>query len=75
MMRLRGVIQQMDTRPLTQEDDGEAALPDPDATKHRKILEEKGGADFAHVVGNDECRFRVNLLQAARQARRWSPGA
>src|SRR5207248_3487760 len=29
----------------------------------RKILEDTGGADFAHVVGNDECRFRVNLFK------------
>src|SRR5207248_3576295 len=26
-------------------------------------LEETGGADFAHVVGSDECRFRVNLFR------------
>jgi twitching motility protein PilT len=29
----------------------------------RKILEETGGADFAHVVGSDEQRFRVNILR------------
>src|SRR5262249_14726371 len=29
----------------------------------RRILEETGGADFAHVVGQDECRFRVNLFK------------
>jgi twitching motility protein PilT len=31
--------------------------------KAKKQLEEHGGADFAHVVGNDECRFRVNILK------------
>jgi twitching motility protein PilT len=29
----------------------------------RKILEDTGGADFAHVIGHDECRFRVNILK------------
>jgi twitching motility protein PilT len=27
------------------------------------VLDEKGGADFAWVVGNDECRFRVNMFR------------
>jgi twitching motility protein PilT len=31
--------------------------------KQRKNLDEKGGADYAHVVGNDECRFRVNVFK------------
>ena len=32
-------------------------------TGKQKILEEDGGVDFAHVVGDDECRFRVNLFK------------
>ena len=31
--------------------------------KDKKVLEDTGGADFAHVIGDDECRFRVNLLK------------
>jgi twitching motility protein PilT len=29
----------------------------------RKLLDDTGGADFAHVIGHDECRFRVNILK------------
>jgi twitching motility protein PilT len=31
--------------------------------KQRKTLEDKGGADYSYVIGNDECRFRVNLFK------------
>src|SRR5205823_10899117 len=31
--------------------------------KAKKQMDEKGGADFAHVIGDDECRFRVNVLK------------
>src|SRR5581483_7972991 len=31
--------------------------------KKRKILEEEGGVDYSHVVGQDECRFRVSLFR------------
>ena len=40
----------------------------------RKILEETGGVDFAHVIGHDECRFRVNLFKQ-RGHLGWSPAA
>src|SRR5262245_29735948 len=62
MMRLRGDIRRVDMRPLTQEDMERLLLP---LLKphHRKILDEEGGVDFAHVVGNDECRFRVSLFK------------
>ena len=36
---------------------------DPDRAPPRRILDETGGVDFAHVVGHDECRFRVNLFK------------
>src|SRR5207237_3736049 len=26
-------------------------------------LDETGGADFAHVIGTDECRFRFNIIK------------
>jgi twitching motility protein PilT len=62
MLRLRGIIQRMATKHLTQ-DDLERLLYPIMSEKHRKQLEDKGGADFAHVVGNDECRFRVNVFK------------
>jgi twitching motility protein PilT len=61
-MRLRGVIQKMQTKPLSQ-DDMEKLLFPIMSEKQRKVLEDTGGADFAHVVGNDECRYRVNVLK------------
>src|SRR2546428_7834362 len=56
MMRLKGVIRQMSSPPLSQED--LERLLYPILTEHgRRLLDETGGADFAHVVGRDECRF------------------
>src|SRR3974377_970539 len=58
MMRLRSAIRQMEMRALSLED--MERLVGPMLTDHsKKLLEETGGADFAHVVGQDECRFRV----------------
>ncbi len=62
MMRLRGVIRRMDMPPLTQEDMERLLFPLL-TPKHRKILDEEGGVDFSHVIGKDECRFRVNLFK------------
>ena len=62
MLRLRGTIQKMATPPLMQ-DDMEKLFASIMNDKARKQLDEHGGADFAHVVGNDECRFRVNILK------------
>lgn len=61
MMRLKGVIRRMEMRPLTQEDMERLLFPIM-SERAKKIYFETGGADFAHVVGNDECRFRVNVL-------------
>ncbi len=61
MMRLKGVIRQMEMRPLTQED-MERLLFSVMKDHHKKILEDTGGADFAYVIGDDECRYRVNLF-------------
>src|SRR5262245_8684256 len=61
MMRLKGVIRTMEAPPISAE--GMERLLFPIMSEHhRKILEETGGADFAHVVGNDEQRFRVNIF-------------
>src|SRR5579859_7266699 len=62
MMRLKGVIRHMEMRPLTQEDMERLLFPVM-SERLKQILEETGGADFAHVVGNDECRFRVNFFK------------
>lgn len=61
-MRLRGVIQKMMTKPLSQDDMEKLIFPIM-SEKQRKVLEDTGGSDFAHVVGADICRFRVNILK------------
>jgi twitching motility protein PilT len=62
MMRLKGIIRRMDMRPLTQEDMERLMYPTLNP-RQRKILDDTGGIDFAHIIGNDECRFRVNLFK------------
>jgi twitching motility protein PilT len=62
MMRLRGVIQKMNTPPLPHDTLEKLIFPIM-GPKDRKTFEDTGGADFAHVVGNDEARFRVNVLK------------
>ena len=62
MMRLRGVIQKMNTPALNQ-DTLEKLIYPILREKDKKVLEDTGGADFAHIIGNDEARYRVNLLK------------
>lgn len=62
MMRLRNAIRHMEMRALSAEDLERLIWPIL-AERSKKLLDETGGADFAHVVGNDECRFRVNLFR------------
>jgi twitching motility protein PilT len=62
MMRHRGIIKPFSKVPLTQ-DDLERLLYPIMTEKQRETLEQTGGSDFAHVVGDDECRFRVNLFK------------
>jgi twitching motility protein PilT len=62
MMRLKGVIRQMSAPPISQEDMERLLYPIL-SERSRKLLEDTGGADFAHVIGRDECRFRVNLFK------------
>jgi len=61
MMRLRGVIRRMDMRPLSQEDMERLFFPIM-KDHYKQTLKDTGGADFAHIIGDDECRFRVNLF-------------
>src|SRR5438477_637135 len=62
MMRLKGVIRQMNMKALTQEDMERLLFPTL-GERERKILEDTGGIDYAYVVGQDEGRFRVNLFR------------
>src|SRR4029079_17648948 len=50
MMRLRGIIQKMNTPVLSQETMEKLVYPIM-REKDRVNMEEKGGADFAHVIG------------------------
>src|SRR5436305_6904502 len=62
MMRLKGVIRRMEMKPLTQEDMERLLYPTLTPTK-RETLETTGGIDYSYVIGQDECRFRVNLFK------------
>src|SRR5262245_3579222 len=68
MMRHRGIIKKMDLPALSQEQ-MEKLLTPIIGQKHLQVLEDTGGIDFAHVIGNDESRFRVNVL---KQRGKWS---
>jgi twitching motility protein PilT len=62
MMRHRNVLKPFGKASLSQEDMERLLYPILTA-RLRATLDETGGADFAHVVGDDECRFRVNLFK------------
>lgn len=61
MMRLKGIIRHAQAEPLTQEDMERLLYPTLDERK-RNILDETGGVDYSYIIGEDECRFRVNLF-------------
>jgi twitching motility protein PilT len=67
MVRVKGLIRRLDAPPLTQEDMERLFLPIM-KEHHRKVFFETGGVDFAHVIGDDEHRFRVNMF---RQRGKW----
>src|SRR5437588_2006835 len=62
MMRLRNAIRQMEMKPISAEEMERLLFPIM-SPRSRKLLEETGGADFAHIVGVNECRFRVNIFR------------
>jgi twitching motility protein PilT len=62
MLRLRNIIQKMNT-PIITNDQMQKLFHGIMNDKAHKQMDEDGGADFAHVVGDDECRFRVNMLK------------
>src|SRR5437868_11262562 len=66
MMRLRGVIQKMNT-PVLKQDTLEKLIYPILRDKDKKVLDDTGGADFAHVIGDGEARYRVNLLKQRGQ--------
>lgn len=62
MMRLKGIIRQAAAKPLTQEDMERLLYPTL-SERQREILDQTGGVDYSYVIGEDECRFRVNLFK------------
>ena len=67
MMRHKGLIRQL-AMPAISQEDMERLLEPLMGERLRKIFDDTGGADFAHVIGQDECRFRVNVF---KQRSRW----
>lgn len=63
-MRLGGVLRQMQL-PVLSTSDMERLMFPILSERQKKILEEEGGVDFAHIVydGELETRFRVNLFR------------
>jgi hypothetical protein len=62
MMRLAGTLRQMQLPPLTEERMELLTLPMLSEAQ-AAILAETGGVDFAHVIGDEEGRFRVTLFR------------
>lgn len=64
MMRLAGVLRKMQLPPLSAEEMIDLTFPML-TDRQKRILEETGGIDFAHIMieGGEECRFRVNLFR------------
>src|SRR5438270_6173304 len=53
MMRLRNAIRAMEMKALSAEDMERLLYPIM-SERSRKLLEDTGGADFAHIIGQDE---------------------
>ena len=68
MIRIAGTLRPVDLPPITDEDMDRWILDEQtgilSSPRHRRILEEDGGVDFAHIVYHEgeENRFRVNLF-------------
>jgi twitching motility protein PilT len=62
MMRLAGSIRAMQLPELTEEDMEKLTLPML-TERQARILAETGGIDFAHIIGEEEGRYRVNLFR------------
>jgi twitching motility protein PilT len=66
MLRVRNTIMHMGAQPLDPEELEELVQPIL-TERSRNLLDEAGGADFAHIVGRSEGRFRVNLFKQRGQ--------
>src|SRR5437879_270111 len=62
MMRLRNAIRHMEMKPINSEEMERLLFPIM-SPRSQKLLEDTGGADFAHIIGHNECRFRVNIFR------------
>jgi twitching motility protein PilT len=62
MIRHKGEIRQMDMPPLTAPEMERLCVAILD-DRQKDIFFKDGGVDFAHVVGDGEARFRVNLFK------------
>jgi len=62
MMRLKNAIRQMEMPALNAEQMERLLFPIM-SERSQRLLEETGGADFAHIIGQGECRFRVNIFK------------
>jgi twitching motility protein PilT len=61
-LRVLGSFQPLEYPPLSLEDVERLLLPLL-TPRQRSILAEEGNVSFTHVVGQDECRFRVSLFR------------
>ena len=80
-MRINGSLRPLNREPISDDEMVRLIFPLMDE-RNRRIFEENGGADFAHVVDVDgtSWRFRVNVLQqlghvglVARRVNNWIP--
>lgn len=62
MIRYKGNIRQMDLPALSARDMERLCMPML-SERLQNIFVRDGGADFAHVIGENEARFRVNLFK------------
>ncbi len=81
VLRIKGTLRELQTDPISKEKMLEMFYEIMD-DRNKKIFEEEGGADFAHVVEyeEDSWRFRVNLFiqlsnpgMVSRKIERWIP--
>ncbi|MFO0948623.1 MAG: PilT/PilU family type 4a pilus ATPase [Planctomycetota bacterium] len=62
MIRHKGSIRQIDMPPIPPRDMERMCMAMLD-DRLRAIFQKDGGADFAHVIGDGEARFRVNMFK------------
>ena len=81
ILRVKGTLRELQMEPIAREHMQQLFGPMMDA-RSRKIFDENGGTDFAHVVEyeGESWRFRVNLFiqlgnwgMVARKVERWIP--